>query len=393
MDTPRRSRRRWRSILLASVAALVIVVAVSVAGLSRGDLGYAWRVLSLQDSSTSDVEWKRSIVIPSAVAEPWPEAVDCAPVDEALDQVGGLEQWMRGGGGSAFVAIQSGILTCEWYGDGIDPSSALSIFSISKSVMALLLAQAVESGTISSVDTAITEYVPELAVRDARFADITLRDLIDMRSGIAFDAITHFPWLNQDSPRVYYASDLRNAVIEFPMIESGPGPFTYNDYAANLIGLAIERAQDASVASRGMPEFWAALGAQDDAAWLVDDREFPWHESGLVASARDLAKVGSLLLNDPSESAPEGFFAGLNSGLGDDVVEDLHGAELGYANGWWVLDDDRAYIALGRWGQVMVVVPEFDTIIVRLGVDGFEAQESNPAIAQRLVEVAEAIAR
>lgn len=32
---------------------------------------------------------------------------------------------------------------------------------------------------------------------------ITLADLVDMRSGIAFEAETRFPWVDQDAPAIY----------------------------------------------------------------------------------------------------------------------------------------------------------------------------------------------
>jgi hypothetical protein len=43
-------------------------------------------------------------------------------------------------------------------------------------------------------------------------------------------------------------------------------------------------------------------------------------------------------------------------------------------------------VAMGRWGQIMVVDAKTRTVVVRLGLDG--GSETNIAIAQRLAALA-----
>ncbi|WEO78770.1 serine hydrolase [Cryobacterium sp. SO2] len=386
-------RSRRVGAVLAGVGGAVMAVFLVVLVLSGGDLVYAWRVLAYQESDTRDTEWKASVPIPATDPRPWPAEVDCAPVNAALRATGadGLDDWLHAGGGSAFVVIQNGVLTCEDYADGITASSALPVFSVSKTLTSLLLSRAVEEGVVD-YDDSIVEYLPELAERDARFADITLGDLVDMRSGIAFTVAAGFPFLDQDAARVYYATDLRAALLRYPEIVAAPGTFAYNDYAPNLIGLALERAGQSAIGT-DMSRLWQQLGAQDGAKWLVDDAGFAWHESGLVASARDLARVGELLLDggqaDGRPVAPDAFLARTQSRGGAETVQSLAADGMGYANGWWVLDSGRSYVALGRYGQLVVVHPKTRTVIVRLGVEGYEGHESDAAIARRLTAVAE----
>ena len=87
-------------------------------------------------------------------------------------------------------------------------------FSVSKVVTSFLLAR-----SKLPLDTPITTYIPELADRDPQFSRVTLADLVDMRSGIEFDEETHFPWVDQDAPRVYYATDLEHTIVAEPVIE------------------------------------------------------------------------------------------------------------------------------------------------------------------------------
>lgn len=377
----------------AALGGLLIAAAVGLLlVLGGGDLPYIARVLVHQDASTSDVDWKDSVTIEASDPRPWPQEGSCAEVDTALADAGGIDSWMTAGGGSALVVVQNGSLQCEWSAPGVTASSALPVFSISKSVMAVVLARAIDDGAIAGWDAPITDLLPELAKRDERFTRITYADLVDMRSGIPFSESADFPWVNQDASRVYYASDLAAAVLRYPTIDSDPGPFTYNDYAPNLVGLALSRSPAGPLVDDAMAQFWRELGAQDDAAWLVDGHGFPWHESGFVASARDVARVGQLLLDggevrDRTVAPPE-FAERVGSARGSEIVQTWDGLALGYSTGWWVVDDGRAFVALGRFGQVMVVVPSTQSVIVRLGDDGYERVESNAAIADRLIEVA-----
>ena len=74
------------------------------------------------------------------------------------------------------------------------------------------------------------------------------------KSGIEFQVAASFPWFNQDAPRVYYASDLEVATVTYPRIQSAPGPFTYNDWAPNLPGIAFQRATGGPYATMEGPE-------------------------------------------------------------------------------------------------------------------------------------------
>jgi CubicO group peptidase (beta-lactamase class C family) len=247
-------------------------------------------------------------------------------------------------------------------------------FSVSKVVTSLLLAR-----SQLPLDSAITTYVPELAKRDSRFSNIKLSDLVDMRSGIEFHEDTHFPWVDQDAPRVYYASDLEQTIVAKPIIETAPGKFVYNDYAPNLNGLAMARATKHSIID-ATQTLWDELGAEYPAAWLVDGHGFAWHESGFVTTARDLARIGQYVLDHPEDP----WVVRSRDPIGRAKAVSFAGIDVGYRNAWWTLGDDL--VGMGHWGQIMVVDPNTRTVIVRLGLDG--GTETNIAIAQRLAALA-----
>jgi CubicO group peptidase (beta-lactamase class C family) len=366
---------RLRRVLLhaAWVVPLVLALFVGWLWLRAGrDFRYMVRVLYHGESGTDDYTWKRGVTVPPTSPKPWPVGASGC---------GDLTRWLADGGALGFVVVRDGAIVCEWYGNGGARDKPAAAFSISKTVVSLLLARAVDDGKLA-IDEPVTQHVPELAARDPRFAAITLAHLVDMRSGIAFEEETRFPWVDGDSPRVYYASDLAETVIARPRISSATGTFFYNDYAPNLVGLALERAVGARLTAGPLPALVAALGTEYPVAWSVDDRGFAWHESGLVITVRDLARVGQAILDDREH----GWVARSLDPAGRARAVTFGKTDLGYRNGWWIMGD--LLVAMGRYGQVMIVSPATRTVVVRLGKDGHD--ETNVSIATRLARVATA---
>jgi CubicO group peptidase (beta-lactamase class C family) len=371
---------------LSFVAAVSVLAIAAVVVLAGGDVGYAWRVIQHGESSTSDVEWKRHVTIPASSPGLWPRADGCGALEKAAG--GRLDEVLRPTGATQLVVIRKGKLFCQWAAPGHTADELRPVFSISKTVTALMVSRAVEAGRMSWRDP-ITEWIPELAQRDPRFARITLGDLVDMRSGIEFQVAAGFPWFNQDAPRVYYATHLAESTLKYPRIQSAPGPFTYNDWAPNLLGIAYRRATGSLVSGPAGASLWSDLGAQRPARWLVDGDGFPWHESGFVASAGDIARIGQVLL----DSLDSDFRRRSQAALSTPVVSRDTGAPpgygtvpMGYGNGLWILHDtpNPVYAALGYHGQVMIADPTTDTVVVRLGESGYEKRAGEPGIALQL---------
>jgi CubicO group peptidase (beta-lactamase class C family) len=384
-------------LLLGPVLSCNLVVGCS-------DLSYVLRVVVHGDSHTDDYTWKRTArLAPAAAPVAWREAPACGAVMAAFaaeSDAPPLSSYLAQGGALAFVVVRDGAIACEWYGNGGARARPAAAFSISKTVTSLLLARAVAEGKLGSLTEPITAHVPALAARDRRFAAITLADLVDMRSGIAFVDTLSFPWVNSDPPEVYYATDLARTAVERTRIEGPPGRFVYNDYAPNLIGLALEHGYGMRSTARPMQALWSELGAEAAAAWTVDDRGFAWHESGLVVTARDLARIGQLMLDDGKvgsrQVAPAAFLVRSTDPVGRARATAFAGVELGYRNGWWIPSDDEL-LAMGAHGQVMLVSRARRTVIVRLGRDGHDGSrslgfdgrgETNISIARRFQRAA-----
>jgi CubicO group peptidase (beta-lactamase class C family) len=210
-----------------------------------------------------------------------------------------------------------------------------------------------------------------LAARDQRFAQITLRHLLTMTSGLRYEE-GGGPW--GDDTATYYAPDLRKLALEGTEVVEAPGRrFHYNNFNPLLVGLALERATGTPVATYLEQRLWRPLGMEADGSWSLDSDAggFEKMESGLNARAVDFAKLGLLFAQD---GAWQGRQLVPRAWVRDPtLVPTPVGAAPApaYQFFWWVQDDrrPRAQFARGKYGQHIYVVPEDDLVLVRFGRD------------------------
>ena len=253
----------------------------------------------------------------------------------------------------------------------------ITSFSDTKSWDSALVGAAIAAGYIHSVDDPVTRYIPELARKDPRFAAITLRDLLAMRSCLAWDTCG-FP-VNDDSV-VWNTPTLRQAVLTRVHIVAPQGrAFKYSDFNLLLLGIVLERATGRTVTQWLDQTLWNTLGAQAPGSFLIDSVAggFEKMESGLNGTPLDLIRLGELYLH-------QGAWNGRQLIPRQWVAQTTDYASAGptrfpgvrYGLGWWtrVIDGTRVYYAWGDHGEYVLVAPELDIVVARFGRQyGFDA--------------------
>ena len=82
-----------------------------------------------------------------------------------------------------WMVTQHGKVLTEFYYGGMHADTSHLLMSVSKSLIAMVVGALVSDGTVSP-DAEVTLYVPALA--NSGYAGATVRNLLDMRSGIKF---------------------------------------------------------------------------------------------------------------------------------------------------------------------------------------------------------------
>jgi CubicO group peptidase (beta-lactamase class C family) len=278
-----------------------------------------------------------------------------------------FEAFMKRTNTVAFLVIHHDRLVYEGYFNGYNHDSTVTSFSTAKSFVSALTGIAIGEGYIESLEDPITRYVPELLEKDPRYQNITLRHLVSMSSGINY-VESGLPW--SDDASTYYSPDMRSLAVSSP-IDGAPGQvFHYNNFHPLLMGLVLERTTGMHVAEYLQEKIWKPLGMEAPGSWSLDSEEhgFEKMESGINGRAIDFAKFGRLFLK-------AGNWNGVQVVPADWVEESTRldtttDPAPNYQYFWWVNDkvqDEHQFLAAGKHGQYIYVVPEQDLVMVRYG--------------------------
>ena len=115
----------------------------------------------------------------------WPLATAPADLDRlVVDGATAFRDFLAATDTDGIVILQRGRLVHEFYAHGLDAHTPHILMSVSKSLLGLLAGILVEDGTLDPA-APVTGYIPEVA--DTAYAGATVRHLLDMRAGVAFE--------------------------------------------------------------------------------------------------------------------------------------------------------------------------------------------------------------
>lgn len=280
---------------------------------------------------------------------------------------------------TAFLVVDNDSILHEEYWDGYDEDGISNSFSMAKSIVALLVGCAIDDGSIDSVDQRVAGFLPFLDSGNGR--DLTIRDLLTMSSSSSWDESYSSP--GSITTKAYYGNNL-SGLMGSVTIEGAPGHiFDYKSGDTQFLAMIVEKATGKSVSQYASEKLWQPLGASRDALWSVD------HEGGIEkayccfnSNARDFALLGRLILGrgevDGKRIVSEGYIDRMISPAS--WLKDKKGNEVDYYGyQWWILHHRGLVmpVARGILGQYIIVVPEYNAIVVRLGHERSEAKHNN----------------
>jgi len=389
-----RRPRRWPRRLAWLVGALVLLLALPplIASVVY-PVEYVWRILTWGESDVGDYvnNFPQRPLHASGNPFRFDSAPDEARVSDAFEAAFGVDdlaEFLASTETQAFIVIQDDAILYEGYFNGAQRDAMLTSFSTAKSFDSALVGMAIDDGYLPGVEVSITDYLPELLDRDPRFADITIRNVLMMASGIAYE--DDRPLLfNGDGALTTYHPDQRMLALETLSIAEPPGQhFLYDKYHPQLVGLILEQVTGRSVTEYTQRRLWDELGMEFDGAWCLDSEAsgFEKMEAGLNARAIDFAKLGRLFLRngdwDGRQVVSAAWVAESTSIDVGSHRPDYYSDEFGHevydeGTGWYKYfwygssrgDGSYDFAARGDHGQFIYVSPAHQLIIVRNGLE------------------------
>jgi CubicO group peptidase (beta-lactamase class C family) len=280
----------------------------------------------------------------------------------------------------ALLVLRGGEIIAERYADGIAADDTLPSWSMAKSVLHALVGILVGEGKLAIQEPAA---VPQWRKDDPRAA-ITLDHLLRMSSGLAFRE-EYADAANSDVIPMLFGEgkdDVASFAAAYPLDHEPGVVWSYSSGTSNIISGIVARLFGND---RGAYERYLRTRLFDPIEMASADPRFDaagtWIGSSFVfATARDFAKFGMLYLRDGKigrdRLLPEGW-VDYGTTLAPACTTGEYGAH------WWL------FSANGYDGQRILVAPEQDVVIVRLGkIDA----SMRPALHAMLLRVLDAAA-
>jgi CubicO group peptidase (beta-lactamase class C family) len=280
----------------------------------------------------------------------------------------------------AFLVIRNDTILYERYRAGVADSTRIGSYSMAKAFTSALLGLALADGTVGSLDDPVTAYLPELA-RNPAYDGVTLRHLLEMRSGIEYRRAQGGPLqqLRSHDARFYYTRDLRAAMAGMRRAEPPGGRWDYRDSDSQLLAWVLTRATGKTLAEQLERGIWGRIGAEFDASWSLDRRGgMEKAATGVNAAARDYARFARLFLEHgewEGERVVPAAWVERSTTLDTTRTRPEVGTwwRMQHRAYWWIPMQDwereRDFFADGARGQRLYVHPPSRTIIVQLADD------------------------
>ncbi|MCB5409807.1 serine hydrolase domain-containing protein [Pseudogemmobacter faecipullorum] len=277
------------------------------------------------------------------------------------------------------LILHEGQQVYERYFGCLEADGKHAAMSMTKSVTGLLAQILIAEGQLDD-SLLVRDIIPEIG--DSAFADATVRQVMDMTTGIRFSE----DYADPDADIWRYAA----AASPLPKPEGYTGPDGYWDYLklvqpegkhgeafhyktanSDMLGWIISRVSGKSVTDLASERLWRRMGAEQDAYQTVDGKGVAFAGGGLSLGLRDLGRIGQLMLDEGVINGERLFPAEVTEHIragGDRTKFSGYPAipEGSYTSQWWVFHNKNgAFAARGVHGQTIYVDPAARMVIVR----------------------------
>jgi CubicO group peptidase (beta-lactamase class C family) len=298
------------------------------------------------------------------------------------------------------VVVHRGAIVFERYPRMRADDRHLS-FSVTKAFVGTLVALLEGEGRLD-LSQPVTRYLPELA--GTVWADIRLRDVADMASGIDgkedADAYTNpahkiyrmeaaLGWQprREDMPAPVREGDAYGYIRTMGRGREPGTKFEYSSIDTLMLAQVLERVTGRRLADLLSERLWGPMGAESDALMLVNERGVAIAHAGLAMTARDLARFGLLFCDRTAGAAIAPAVRGrmLKQGRPALLPPD-HPRWYTHASYQWdQVHEGGVYAKGGFGGQGLYVDARRDVVVVMFGTNTTVDAKAPPMPVLRLV--------
>lgn len=266
----------------------------------------------------------------------------------------------------SIVVIKDGYIVAEqYYSDDYGPEDIHRIYSCTKSLISSLLGIASGQGLLGSLDQTMVSFFPEYEIQnlDTQKEAISLEHMLTMSAGLDWDEIG----FSYEDDRNSYNKWSENGggieyVLNLPMLAEPGEEFSYNSGVSQVLSGILQKITGVRADSFALEHLFAPLGIEKY-YWPIDNDNVAYGGSGVRLTPREMAKFGYLYLKkgmwDGKQIIPEAWVeASQQKHMMRKYIPDEY-----YGYQFWV-SNDGYYSAVGFAGQWIMIVPEYELVVV-----------------------------
>ncbi|MFQ5592992.1 MAG: serine hydrolase domain-containing protein [Anaerolineae bacterium] len=286
--------------------------------------------------------------------------------------------------------VRNGYLVADIYFNPLFPKDTSHIIhSCTKSIMSALIGIAIEQGYIDGVDVPVIDFFTdkEIEITDERMAEVTLKDLLTMQTGIRSQDSYLYGWRGLFETMA--TDDWVAHILSRPMDVEPGTRFDYSNLSSFLLSAIIHETTGMDTLSYARKNLFDPLGIRD-VYWETSPQGIGIGFARMWLKPHDMAKFGMLYLQQgrwdnqqivpaawvEESITPHAYPKNYVDVLDENGEKDYEASQRnwvsakflrpfsdGYGYQWW-LDKSGTYTALGTSGQYIMVAPEENLVVV-----------------------------
>lgn len=269
------------------------------------------------------------------------------------------------------IIVQKGGKTLfESYYNQCNCDSTFHVYSVTKSIISILIGIAIDQGHIKSLNQKVLDFFPDYTVKrgENTIQNVTLKNLLTMTAPYQYKSEPYSEYFSSD--------DWVKSSLDLLGGKGKLGAFRYTPLIGpDILSGILVRSTGQSVIKFASDFLFSPLGIhvsgnvvfsklQEQLAWYEEKNTKGWVADkngvntagwGLSLTTRDMAKIGQLYLNRGVWKDKEIISAGW---IDESIMEHsrCNQYKLSYGYLWWMIDDiEHSYAAMGDGGNVIYV--------------------------------------
>ena len=265
----------------------------------------------------------------------------------------------------------------EYYENECTKNSLFHVFSVTKSILSILIGIAIDKGYIKSIHQPILDFFPDYIVkkREKTIQSITLYHMMTM---IAPYKYKYAPYTKYFTSEDWVKSSLdllggkgkigefRYAPVIGPDIFSGiienTTAMTVLNFAKKYLFEPLEIEVPGDIIFHNKEEQMEFYKSKTVRGWVAGPTGTHTGGWGLVLTPQDMIKIGQLYLNKGKWNGQQIVSS---KWIYESTQEKSNWNDLKYGLLWWIIDkEEHSFAALGDGGNVIYINPKENMVII-----------------------------